>query len=302
MTGLRTYQDAVAIVTGAGSGIGRAIAIELARRGGEVVLADIELDDARTVADEIAQGGGRASAQRLDVADAASVEALIAQIVADHGRLDYLFNNAGIAVTGDVSMYTPESWRRIVEVNLMGVVHGVQAAYPRMLAQGYGHIVNIASTAGLLPSPSLVSYSTTKHAVVGLSRGLRAEAHGRGVRVSAVCPGVIRTAILQGGKHGILLRPLSEQDERRELGDFFERFRPMPSDLFARRLLDRVARNQGIIVIPGWWRLLWWLDRLSPRLSDYLARRAFAAEQRRLAARLAAGRPQDLQKKGSGNL
>lgn len=288
MSGLRTYQDAVAIVTGAGSGIGLAIAIELARRGSEVVLADIELADAQAVADEIAGSGGRARAQRLDVADAAGVEALIAQVAAERGRLDYLFNNAGIAVTGDVSMYTPESWRRIVEVNLMGVVHGVQAAYPRMLAQGYGHIVNIASTAGLLPSPLLVSYSTTKHAVVGLSRGLRAEAQGRGVRVSVVCPGVIRTPILRGGKHGILLRPLAEQDERRELADFFERFRPMPSNLFAHRLLDRVARNQGIIIIPGWWRLLWWLDRVCPSLSAFLARRAYEADRRRMARRVAA--------------
>ena len=289
MPGLRTYKDAVAIVTGAGSGIGRAIALELARRGSQVVLADIELADAQAVADEIAGGGGRARAQRVDVADAAAIEALIAHVAAEQGRLDYLFNNAGIAVVGDASVYTPESWRCIVEVNLMGVVHGVQAAYPRMLAQGYGHIVNIASTAGLLPSPLLVSYSTTKHALVGLSRSLRTEAQSRGVRVSVACPGVIRTPILQGGKHGILLLPLSEQEQRRSVAEFFEKLRPMEPATFARRLLDHVARNQGTIIIPGWWRLLWWLDRLSPNLSAWLARRVFEADRRRMAAQAAAG-------------
>jgi len=139
---------------------------------------------------------------------------LVGQIFADQGRLDYLFNNAGIAATGDAAHYTLESWRKVVEVNVMGVVHGAQAAYPAILRQGFGHIVNIASTAGLLPTPSLVSYAASKHAVVGLSRALRAEAQSRGVRVSVVCPGVIRTPMLQGGKVLPGVVPVSEDHER----------------------------------------------------------------------------------------
>ena len=287
MPGLRTYEGSVAIVTGAASGIGKAIALELARRGCEVMIADIDVAESDAVVAAIHVSGGRASASALDVADHSAVKALVDRTMADNGRLDYLFNNAGIGVTGDAAEYTLESWRRIVEVNFMGVVHGVHAAYPTMIQQGFGHIVNIASTAGLLPSPSLVSYSATKHAVVGLSRALRAEAHSRGVRVSVVCPGVIRTPILQGGKHGILLMPLAETEQRKFIGEFFEAFRPMDPDVFARRLLDRVARNEGTIVIPGWWKLLWWLDRLLPGACASGARRRFERERRRLADRLA---------------
>ena len=287
MPGLRTYEGSEAIVTGAASGIGKAIALELARRGCEVMIADIDVAESDAVVAAIHVSGGRASASALDVADHSAVKALVDRTMADNGRLDYLFNNAGIGVTGDAAEYTLESWRRIVEVNFMGVVHGVHAAYPTMIQQGFGHIVNIASTAGLLPSPSLVSYSATKHAVVGLSRALRAEAHSRGVRVSVVCPGVIRTPILQGGKHGILLMPLAETEQRKFIGEFFEAFRPMDPDVFARRLLDRVARNEGTIVIPGWWKLLWWLDRLLPGACAFGARRRFERERRRLADRLA---------------
>ena len=287
MPGLRTYEGSVAIVTGAASGIGKAIALELARRGCEVMIADIDVAESDAVVAAIHVSGGRASASALDVADHSAVKALVDRTMADNGRLDYLFNNAGIGVTGDAAEYTLESWRRIVEVNFMGVVHGVHAAYPAMIQQGFGHIVNIASTAGLLPSPSMVSYSATKHAVVGLSRALRIEAHSRGVRVSAVCPGVIRTPMLQGGKHGILLMPLAETEQRKFIGEFFEAFRPMDPDVFARRMLDRVARNEGSIVIPGWWKVLWWLDRVFPGVCARGARRRFERDRRRLADRLA---------------
>ena len=285
--GLSTYEHGVAIVTGAASGIGKAIAEELARRGCEVVLADIDLAEAEVAAMTIRERGGRASASRLDVTDFESVQALVDQTIAGKGRLDYLFNNAGIAAMGDASEYTPDSWRRVVEVNLMGVVHGVQATYPAMIKQGFGHIVNVASTAGLLPSPSLVSYSATKHAVVGLSRALRAEAHSRGVRVSVVCPGVVRTPILQGGKHGILLMALPEQEQRQLASEFFEAFRPMDPAVFAHRLLDRVARNEGLIIIPGWWRIPWWIDRLVQGLSALLARRNYERHRKKVADRMA---------------
>jgi NAD(P)-dependent dehydrogenase (short-subunit alcohol dehydrogenase family) len=286
-TGLKTYAHGVAIVTGAASVIGKAISEELARRCCEVVLADIDLAEAEAVASAICERGGRAAASQLDVTDFNSVQALVDRTIADKGRLDYLFNNAGIAAMGGASDYTLESWRRVVEVNFMGVVHGVHAAYPALLKQGFGHIVNIASAAGLMPSPSLVSYSATKHAVVGLSRALRAEAHSRGVRVSVVCPGVIRTPILQGGKHGIWLMTLPEADQRQLLSEFFEVFRPMDVAVFARRLLDRVARNEGLIVIPGWMRIPWWIDRLFPRLSERLARRNYERYRKKIASRMA---------------
>jgi NAD(P)-dependent dehydrogenase (short-subunit alcohol dehydrogenase family) len=280
--GLRTFADSVSLVTGAGSGIGKALSEALALRGSHVVLSDIDLADAEDVARHIRERGGRASASRLDVCSFDEFRALVDATIAQHGRLDYLFNNAGIGVLGEVADYTLESWDRILGVNLRGVIHGVQCAYPAMLRQGFGHIVNTASMAGLTTGGGMASYATTKHAVVALSRALRAEAQGRGVRVSALCPGVIRTPLLQGGKHGVFLAPLPEPQQRALALALFERLRPMPASALAHKALDRIARNRAIIIVPGWWRVFWWLERASPALMLFLARKIVEEGRKRL--------------------
>jgi NAD(P)-dependent dehydrogenase (short-subunit alcohol dehydrogenase family) len=181
-TMLRTYRDAVAVVTGGASGIGLALAEELSRRGAEVVVTDLQAELAEEVAAGIRARGGKATADFLDVTDFAAVQRLVEATAEARGRIDYLFNNAGIAVLGEVAHYQIEDWTRVLDVNLRGVVHGVQAVYPILLRQGFGHIVNTASIAGLLPLGGLLSYSTSKHAVVGLSTSLRIEAAAAGVR------------------------------------------------------------------------------------------------------------------------
>lgn len=273
--GLRTFDGGVAIVTGAASGIGRAISVDLALRGCQVVLADIDLGDAEAAAAQIRERGGRAFAKLLDVCNFAAVSELVTETMTTLGRIDYLFNNAGIAVAGEVADYTIDAWDRIIAVNLGGVVNGVQAAYPAMIRQGFGHIVNIASLAGLTPFPGGASYSATKHAVVGLSKALRVEAQFRGVRVSVICPGVIRTPLLRGGRHGIFLMPIPEEKQREIASQLFERLRPMDVSLFARRALDQVARNRAIIVIPALARIFWWIERACPNLAAILARKTF---------------------------
>jgi NAD(P)-dependent dehydrogenase (short-subunit alcohol dehydrogenase family) len=266
---LRTYRDAVAIVTGAASGIGRALSEELARRGAEVVLADLQAELAEEVAAGIRARGGKAAAEPLDVTDFAAVDRLVKARADSRGRIDYLFNNAGIAVVGELGHYQIEDWYRVLDVNLRGVVHGVQAVYPVMVRQGFGHIVNTASLAGLIPLGGLLSYSTSKHAVVGLSTSLRVEAAGSGVRVSVLCPGAIETAIASGGKFGKILHPLPEETRRR----LWEKNRPISPERCARETLDAVARNRAVIVVPGRWRILWWLYRLSPALALAVAER-----------------------------
>lgn len=279
--GIRSFTDGVAIITGGASGIGAALARALAARGAVVVLADRQHDEAGALALELSQAGARVEAAEVDVRDAAGVEALVAGVTARHGRLDYIFNNAGTGVGGEVKDYDLDDWRYIVEVNLMGVIHGIHAAYPRMVRQGFGHIVNTASMAGWMATPLTTSYCATKHAVVGLSRSLRIEARAHGVRVSALCPGVIRTPILvNAGRFGRtkFAVPVPAQIAQ------FERFRPMDSNRFAARALGHVARNKSIIVAPRWWYALLWLNRLSPALADRIGQAIYAQMRRALGA------------------
>jgi len=269
---LRTFAEGVALVTGGASGIGAALGRKLARRGARVVLADRDGEDARAEAARITTSGGRAEAAALDVRDASAVTALVEDVLGRHGRLDYLFNNAGIAVGGEAADLRLEDWREAVEVNLMGVVHGVAAAWPRMLAQGFGHVVNTASMAAFLPTAMAAPYGATKSAVVGLSRALRLEGAPHGVRVSVLCPGVVRTPILDGGRHGRLRNFIPTET----LMALNERLRPMDADAFVRKALDDVAHDRAVIIHPAAWRLLPLMNRLAPWLLDALLRREYA--------------------------
>ena len=273
---LRIFDGAVAIITGGASGIGRALSEALGRRGASVVLADRQMALAQEVAAGIRERGGQASAVELDVTDFTAVDQLVRATAQAQGRLDYMFNNAGIVIGGEVRVCHIEDWAAVLNVNLHGVVNGVQAAYPVMLSQGYGHIVNTASMAGLLPMPAAVSYATTKHAVVGLSKSLRVEAALYGVRVSVLCPGFIRTPILYGGKYGKQLQPIPPEVQEK----FIRQYRPMDPAVFAEKVLDALARNKPLIIVPGWWRLLWWLSRLSPALEFSLAQRGYRSARR----------------------
>ncbi|MFG2590393.1 SDR family oxidoreductase [Streptomyces sp. NBC_01166] len=273
LSAIRTYRDATAIITGAASGIGRALAEELVARGCEVVLADLQLGQAEELATALRGTGGKATAVRLDVTDHANFEQLVKDTVARTGRLDYLFNNAGIShgMGAGARHYQIEDWRRMIDVNVLGVVNGVQAAYNLMIAQGFGHIVNTASLAGLVPSAGTTSYVTTKHAVVGLSHNLRIEAAQLGVRVSVLCPGVIRTPLIEGGVYGRSVEGVTSEMTRK----MWEEQKPIPAEEFVKKSLDAVAKNKGIIVVPAVWKLFWWLFRLSPTLCLNIATKKF---------------------------
>jgi NAD(P)-dependent dehydrogenase (short-subunit alcohol dehydrogenase family) len=275
-TMLRTFQGAVAIITGGASGIGRALGEALVGRGAEVVLADLQSDLAEEVAAKLRASGGKATAKTVDVTDFAAVDALVQETVAGCGRLDYMFNNAGIGIGGEVRYYQIEDWNRVFDVNLRGVANGIQAAYAVMLKQGFGHIVNTASMAGLMPAASVVGYAATKHAVVGLSTSLRIEAAPLGVRVSVLCPGAIQTPILEGGKYGKMLRPVPPEVQRKQ----WQRLRPMNPDRFAHKVLRAIARNKAIIIVPAWWKILWWLNRLSPVFGFYIGRKLFESAKK----------------------
>ncbi len=266
---MSVFKDKIAIVTGGASGIGAALARELGRRGAVVVLADVQIDAALGVAAKITASGGRAAAQYLDVTDGEAVQRLVARVAAEHGRLDYMFNNAGIAVFGEFRDLPAADWKRILDINVNGVFAGTAAAYAVMVRQGAGHIVNTASLAGLVASPGLAAYAASKHAVVGLSVSLRAEAAAYGVNVSAVCPGFIRTPILDSKTVGIPKESESMAQVHRMA---------MAPETCAAQVLAGVAKNKAVIPITGHAKLMWRLNRYIPALMH--------AGSRSMAARL----------------
>lgn len=267
------YRNKVAVVTGGASGIGAALAKHLGGLGTRVVVADRQEAVAEQVAHEIRSQGGSAVASALDVRELASVNRVVTDTVERWGTVDLFFNNAGIGVGGDVASYTPADWTDVLEVNLHGVIHGIQAVYPVMIRQRSGHIINTASMAGLVTSTGQTSYAVSKHAVVGLSKSLRVEGKAHGVRVSVLCPGAIRTPILQGGKYG---RMRLNAAGRAEVAKMWEMLRPMPVDELAPKVIAAVARNEAFIIYPSWWRLIWLLERASPALTSKLCELAYA--------------------------
>jgi NAD(P)-dependent dehydrogenase (short-subunit alcohol dehydrogenase family) len=267
---IRTYEGAVCVITGGGSGIGRSLGTALAARGAHVVLADYNERAAQSVAQEIAQAGGSAQPALLDVRDADAFKQLIDSVKRERGRIDYLFNNAGIGVCGPIEEFTAEHWTSVIDIDLMGVVNGIRAIVPVMLEQGFGHIVNTSSADGLTPIPLVSSYTASKFGVFGLTLSLRTELFSRGVRATALCPGVIRTPLLYNEGHGndVLF------DLPRETYDkAWARLRPMDPDKFAQKVLKKLARNASVIIEPAWWRMGWWLFRLSPDLTMWFNRK-----------------------------
>jgi NAD(P)-dependent dehydrogenase (short-subunit alcohol dehydrogenase family) len=266
-----SLQGTVAIVTGGGSGIGRALSLELAARGAFVHVTDVNGASAEATATQI---GASAKHAALDVRDAAAV----ARFCESVGKVDYLFNNAGIPVGGEVQDISLALWDRIIDVNIRGVVHGIHAVYPGMIARGSGHIINTASLAGLIPTPLGTPYGMTKHAVVGLSVSLRMEAAAYGVRVSALCPGVIETPILDSKGPEDLPRPKWLPDNRKMLTRAAGE--PYPVAKLASETLDAVARNVGVIVIPGRARMMWRGYRLAPAGGDAVAVKMLASARK----------------------
>jgi NAD(P)-dependent dehydrogenase (short-subunit alcohol dehydrogenase family) len=258
-----SLSDKVAIVTGGGSGIGEAVSRELARRGARVVVADISVDDAQRVATAIADSGGRAAASRVDVTQEQDVRRLVEETASVYGRLDYQFNNAGIAISGDARDLTLAQWRKVLDVDLHGVLHGTLAAYPIMASQGFGHIVNTSSGAGLIPTPLSTPYCTAKYGVVGLSLSLRLEGAELGVKVSVVCPGYVRTAIFDtvvavGMPRELVSRPPG-------------RVKMIEAADAARLILGGVERNKAVIAFPRYIRFAWRTACLFPRVLDRAA-------------------------------
>jgi NAD(P)-dependent dehydrogenase (short-subunit alcohol dehydrogenase family) len=256
---MKSFTDKIAVVTGAGSGIGRAIALRLASEGAIVHCVDLNKDSADAVARECGKGVGH----QVDVTNAGAVKMLAETLFAGGSRVDILINNAGIAHAGKIVDCEIEDWRRLLDVNVMGVVHGIHAFLPRMLAQKTpGHIVNTAWGAGLFANPGMGPYCASKHAIVGLSQVLAAELHDTPIDVTILCPGIVNTAIIQASQ----FRGYPEGRKEKTIA-FYEKRAATP-DRIATDLLKAMRKGKLFCITRRMEvGLGWYLHRLSPQLA-----------------------------------
>jgi NAD(P)-dependent dehydrogenase (short-subunit alcohol dehydrogenase family) len=256
---MRDLAGKVAVVTGGGSGIGAALGHAFAAEGMDVIVADIELEAAERVAAELRAQGARALAVRTDVSNRESVEALAERTYAEFGACHVLCNNAGVLMMGALETRTPRDWEWVLGVNLWGVIHGVLAFVPRMLAQpGEKQIVNTGSTAGLLAAPGVGIYGTAKFGVVGLSEHLRHDLARHGIGVSVLCPGGVKTKIMHSERN----RPaelgkskISREDVELVLGGSVVHADEMqPAEVIAQAVLEGVRANDAFIITHAHYR------------------------------------------------
>ncbi|WP_197363216.1 SDR family NAD(P)-dependent oxidoreductase, partial [Streptomyces clavuligerus] len=257
---------------GAASGIGRATALAFAAAGARVVLVDRDAEGAAAAAGAARRAGAPAAwAEAVDVADAEAMEKLAERVAREYGVVDVLVNNAGIAVAGSFLDTGAEDWRRVIDVNLWGVVHGCRLFARQMADRGQGgHIVTIASAAGYQPSRILPAYSTSKAAVLMLSQCLRAELAGRGIGVTAVCPGIVRTNITATTR----FTGVDAAEEQRLRDQVTRRYqmRGFPPEKVADAVLRAVLENRAVVPVTPEAHGLLALSRISPKAIRALAR------------------------------
>jgi NAD(P)-dependent dehydrogenase (short-subunit alcohol dehydrogenase family) len=245
-----------AVITGAAGGLGRALALEIGSRGGRVLVADIDDEGARETVNLVSATGGEAFAARCDVSRSAEVEALAALADERMGGADLIINNAGVAVSGKVGDIPLADWEWIMGINLWGVIYGCHTFIPRFRKQGSGHILNVASVAGLMANPEMGPYNVTKSGVVALSETLSNEVKADHISVTVLCPTFFKTRILHRGRsHGPL--------DVKRVDRLMERA-SVQADGVAKAAIDAVARGDLYALPHRDGRWLWRLKRTAP--------------------------------------
>lgn len=260
------------LVTGAGSGIGRATAYAFAECGARVIAVDRDTQSAaRTAEMSRLLGSPEAWAETVDVSDEQAMEKLAAKVAAEYGVVDVLVNNAGIGLGGSFFDTSPEDWKKVLDVNLWGVIHGCRLFGGQMAERGQGgHIVNTASAAAYQPSKALPAYSTSKAAVLMLSECLRAELAGQGIGVSAICPGIVNTNITSTARFAGV--DADEEKRRQKRSARLYGLRNYPPEKVADAILRAVVRNEAVVPVTPEARGARLLSRVSPRALRAIAR------------------------------
>jgi NAD(P)-dependent dehydrogenase (short-subunit alcohol dehydrogenase family) len=238
MSNSEYYEDKICIVTGANSGIGYAVSEELLKRGAIVYMAGRNPEKVVNAAEQLSAYKDRVHTLIVDVTDQQQVQKAIEDTVTEAGRLDFLFNNAGIGGTLPYDNATLEDWKTIIDTNLWSVIYGVHTAVPIMLKQGSGHIVNTSSVAGIVPLPFQALYSLTKFGVTGLTESLRYEYAEKGLNFSTICPSNVATPIFKKEINGTVHDELNIPDDAYSV------------DKAATLILDQVSQQKGIIIVP----------------------------------------------------
>jgi NAD(P)-dependent dehydrogenase (short-subunit alcohol dehydrogenase family) len=265
---MKELRNKIVFITGAGSGIGRETALAFARAGARVIASDLRIEAAAETQRLIEAAAGNAAHYAVDVTDAGAMQQLAAQVEREHGVVDVLVNNAGIGAAGRFLDTTLATWRKVFDINLMGVVHGCHAFLPAMVARGAGgHVVNLASLAAYVAAADMPVYCSSKFAVLGFSESLRADMARHGIGVTAICPGVINTNIIKGT---IMEGDMGKAGVRDKVDSFYEKRNYTPAQVAA-NIVDAVRRNQGVRpVSPESW-VMYYLKRLSPALVTKMA-------------------------------
>ncbi|WP_037862648.1 SDR family oxidoreductase [Streptomyces sp. NRRL S-237] len=266
------FAGQLVLVTGAASGIGRATAFAFAEAGARVVAVDRDAEGAARTADmSRLVGAAEAWAECVDVSDEQAMEKLAAKVAAEYGIVDVLVNNAGIGLSGSFLDTTAEDWKKVLDVNLWGVIHGCRIFGKQMAERGQGgHIVNTASAAAYLPSRTLPAYSTSKAAVLMLSECLRAELASKSIGVSAICPGIVNTNITATSRFAGVDE--AEEKRRQERSSRLYGLRNFPPEKVADAILRAVVRNEAVVPVTPESKGALWMSRFAPRALRRIAR------------------------------
>lgn len=246
---MRTFKGRVAAITGAGSGIGRALAVDLARRGAHLALSDIDDGGLATTVAQCDGAGVNVTSHRVDVADREAVDAWAEQVVDEHGTVNLIVNNAGVAVGATIESVSYDDFEWLMNIDFWGVVHGTKAFLPHLKASGNGHIVNISSVFGLLSVPSQGSYNAAKFAVRGFTEALRMELDMAACGVSATCvhPGGIKTDIVRNARldEAVIARAGSAE----QAAEAFDRIAVTSPERAAAQIIRAVQRNRRRVLV-----------------------------------------------------